>query len=283
MLSFLPALTSDSRAAVGELEGRVVAADGGRLKLEWGILAAQEADGSTDPRVGLWTENGRPTGFVGIYALGGRTTAELAGMVDPAARRRGIGSALLRGALRRCRERRFDQVLLVVPRNGAGGREFALAHGGRLEHSEHALVLRRTPTPGRSDPAITVRRAGPDDAAVVGRLLRSAFDWEPDDLPRLLGNADQRTMLALVDGQPVGTLRLTRGPDWGAIHGFGVDPAWQGRGIGRDVLRRCCALLRAEGAETVGLEVAVDNERALGLYLSVGFEPVLTEDYYALF
>jgi len=55
-----------------------------------------------------------------------------------------------------------------------------------------------------------------------------------------------------------------------------------GRGIGRDVLRRVCQLLRGEGARHVGLEVAVDNERALGLYTSVGFTPVTTEDYYAL-
>jgi ribosomal protein S18 acetylase RimI-like enzyme len=283
VLTFLPALTAESRAGVRDLEGRVVAADGGRLKLEWGILAAHEADGVRDPRVGFWTEDGRVLGFVGIYAFGGGSTAELAGMVDPAARRRGIGSALLDGALRLCRERPFDQVLLVTPRNAAGGREFALARGGRLDHSEHALVLRRAPTPGPSDPAVTLRRAGPDDAAVVGRLLRDAFDWEPDNLRSLLGNPEERTMLALLDGSPVGTLRLTSGPGWGAIHGFGVDPAWQGRGIGRDVLRRSCALLRAEGADTVGLEVAVDNERALGLYLSVGFEPVLTEDYYALY
>jgi ribosomal protein S18 acetylase RimI-like enzyme len=32
----------------------------------------------------------------------------------------------------------------------------------------------------------------------------------------------------------------------------------------------------------VGLEVAVENERALGLYTSIGFRPVTTEDYYAL-
>lgn len=282
MLSFRPALTADGRAAVRELEDRVVAADGGRLKLEWGILAAQEADGSTAPRVGLWVEEGRLLGFVGIYAFGGGATAELAGMVDPAVRRRGIGRALLDGALRHCRERAFDQTLLVTPRNGAGGREFALAFGGRLDHSEHAMVLRRPPTPGPSDPALTLRRAGSDDAAVVERLLGSAFDWVPDNLAQMLAAPDEWTMLALHNGRPVGTVRLTHGAGWGAIHGFGIDPAWRGRGIGRDVLRRCCSLLRDQGADTVGLEVAVDNERALGLYLSVGFEPVLTEDYYAL-
>jgi ribosomal protein S18 acetylase RimI-like enzyme len=32
----------------------------------------------------------------------------------------------------------------------------------------------------------------------------------------------------------------------------------------------------------VHLEVAVDNDHALGLYTSLGFAPISTEDYYTL-
>jgi ribosomal protein S18 acetylase RimI-like enzyme len=32
----------------------------------------------------------------------------------------------------------------------------------------------------------------------------------------------------------------------------------------------------------IGLEVAVENDHALGLYTSAGFTPVTTENYYAL-
>ena len=48
------------------------------------------------------------------------------------------------------------------------------------------------------------------------------------------------------------------------------------------MLRRACQQLRDEGARRIGLEVAVDNERALGLYTSIGFTAVTTEDYYAI-
>lgn len=281
MLHFVPALTPRTRAGVQELERRVVAADGGRLKLEWGVLDGLSAD-DAEPRLALAEEDGRVLGFLGLYAFGNGGTPELAGMVDPDVRRSGIGSALLDVQLRRCRERGLEPVLLVTPRNGAGGAEFARAHGGRPDHSEHALVLRGEPTPGPSDPAIVMRRAGPEDAEVVGRLLSAAFDWKPDDLPQTLARPEERTLLVFYAGEPVGTVRLTRSSDSGGIYGFAVDPGWQGRGIGRDVLRRCCLLLREEGAPAVGLEVAVENERALGLYTSVGFERVLTEDYYAL-
>ena len=66
------------------------------------------------------------------------------------------------------------------------------------------------------------------------------------------------------------------------VYGFVIDPALQGRGIGRAALRKAAQQLRAEGARRVGLEVDVENERALGLYTSVGFTPVTTEDYFAM-
>jgi ribosomal protein S18 acetylase RimI-like enzyme len=281
VLLLVPALTAELRSGVVDLERRVVAADGGRLKLEWGVLDGLPPT-AADPRLALEVADGRVVGFLGMYAFGGDRTAELAGMVDPEARRRGIGSALLGAVLPLCRQGGRDRVLLVTPRNGAGGAEFARAHGGRLEASEHALVLRGDPVPGPSDPAITMRQAGPADADAVGRLLKAAFDWTPNDLAGVLGRPDERTMLVHCDGVAVGTVRLTMGEDSAGIYGFAVDPVWQGRGIGRDVLRRCCRQLREDGAAAVGLEVAVDNERALGLYTSLGFERVLTEDYYRL-
>jgi ribosomal protein S18 acetylase RimI-like enzyme len=85
-----------------------------------------------------------------------------------------------------------------------------------------------------------------------------------------------------LEGHVVGTVRLTLDEETGGVYGFAVDPAWQGRGIGGDVLRRVCRQLRHEGAQRVHLEVAVDNDRALGLYTSIGFTQVSTEDYYAL-
>jgi ribosomal protein S18 acetylase RimI-like enzyme len=66
------------------------------------------------------------------------------------------------------------------------------------------------------------------------------------------------------------------------VYWFAVEPTWQGRGIGRDVLRRVCRDLRADGARRIGLEVAVENDNTLGLCTSLGFTQLTTEDYYAL-
>ena len=76
-----------------------------------------------------------------------------------------------------------------------------------------------------------------------------------------------------------GISRLGRTPPFEyEVHTIGVDPAYQGRGIGRRLLD---ALLNFAGNAVVHLEVRTDNAAAIGLYRSVGFTAVgLRRRYY---
>ena len=87
-----------------------------------------------------------------------------------------------------------------------------------------------------------------------------------------------------VPGQvdPALQVRPAGEPDVPLVAGLVVDPRVQGRGLGRDLLRRVCEQLVDGGAASVALQVSVDNDRALGLYTSLGFAKVSTEDYYAV-
>jgi RimJ/RimL family protein N-acetyltransferase len=82
--------------------------------------------------------------------------------------------------------------------------------------------------------------------------------------------------LALSDGEVVGWCDVTP-RDWeGYRHcgtlGMGVLPAYRGRGLGRELLRRTLEAARERGIERVELEVHASNEAAIGLYLRHGFE-----------
>jgi len=62
------------------------------------------------------------------------------------------------------------------------------------------------------------------------------------------------------------------------IHTVGIDPAFQGQGIGRRLLD---ALLEFAGGGAVFLEVRTDNAAAIALYESAGFTVVgLRKRYY---
>lgn len=76
-----------------------------------------------------------------------------------------------------------------------------------------------------------------------------------------------------------GVSRLGRKPPFEyEVHTIGVDPEFQGRGIGRELMIR---LLDIAAGGAVFLEVRTDNEPALRLYESLGFAKVgLRKRYY---
>jgi ribosomal-protein-alanine N-acetyltransferase len=76
-----------------------------------------------------------------------------------------------------------------------------------------------------------------------------------------------------------GISRLGRTPPFEyEVHTIGVDPAYQGRGIGRRLLNE---LLNFAAGAVVHLEVRTDNAPAIALYRSVGFTQVgLRRRYY---
>lgn len=277
MLEQATGLSLRALEAIAGLEREVVAADGGRLKLGWGTLRGRSGERAEDV---LWWEDDRLLGFVGLYDFGPRL--EVAGMVAPSARRRGIGTALLESALALARAQGHRRALLIVPRGSEDGRRLALRHGGVLDHSEHALVLGGEPLAATSTRRadVSLRAATPGDTAQIARLLAIAFGLPMDDDEPAPPGPDTQVIEA--DGVPVGTIRLSRDEHGAGVYGFVIGPERQGQGIGREALLQACERLRAEGEARIRLEVAVDNDRALTLYTSLGFMPQATEDYYAL-
>ncbi len=276
MLEPAQGLSPETLEALAELEVDTVAADGGRLKLEWSTLRSRSGDEVNDL---LWWEQGKLVGFIGLYTFGA-TAVEAAGMVHPDFRRRGIGSSLLDEVIVLCRERDHDKLLLVIPRTSVGGRFLAEANGGVFDHSEHALDLYGEVANGPSDTSLNVRTARSDDISDVARILTEAFGhpWRPPD-PE---SPQEPTLVAECDGTVVATLRVHKSQqEWG-IYGFAVQPSHKGRGIGRGLLRRVCSQANEAGVKRVHLEVEVDNDRALGLYTSLGFRRSSTEDYFCV-
>jgi ribosomal protein S18 acetylase RimI-like enzyme len=276
MIEHAHGLNHSALEAIAGLERRVVAADGGRLKLEWSTLRTRPTDAVRDL---LWWEDDRLLGFLGIYGFNWRHL-ELTGMVDPDGRCRGIATALLTAALPICREQEKDRLLMVVPRTSPGGRGFALGAGMTYEHSEHALTLRARPS-GTAGSEISLRSASTEDIPRLSELYLDGFGDAHVDPARLDGERSRTLMIELA-GETIGTLALALESERSAVYGFVVGAHQRGRGIGREALRRVCQEQFDHGVERVDLEVEVDNDRALALYTSVGFEPVITEDYYEL-
>ncbi|MBU3685069.1 MAG: ribosomal-protein-alanine N-acetyltransferase [Mycobacterium sp.] len=125
------------------------------------------------------------------------------------------------------------------------------------------------------------------DAARCAELEALLFDgddpWPREAFLREIASPHAHYVAARVEDTLVGyagIARLGRTPPFEyEIHTVGVDPAYQGRGIGR---RMMAALLDLAGQDgVVFLEVRTDNEPAIALYRSLGFVEVgLRRRYY---
>jgi ribosomal-protein-alanine N-acetyltransferase len=126
----------------------------------------------------------------------------------------------------------------------------------------------------------------PADAQRCAELEAQLFEgddpWPAVAFNRELAGKHNHYVGARIAGALVGYAgisRLGRTPPFEyEVHTIGVDPAYQGQGIGRRLLDELLAF--ADGG-VVYLEVRTDNERAIALYRSAGFERIgLRRRYY---
>ncbi|CAN1552181.1 RimI Acetyltransferases [Mycobacteriaceae bacterium] len=125
----------------------------------------------------------------------------------------------------------------------------------------------------------------PADAARCAELETLLFagddPWPAAAFTRALAAPHARYVGARADDLLVGyagIARLGRTPPFEyEIHTIGVDPAYQGRGIGRRMMTE----LLTDADSVVYLEVRTDNPTAIALYTSLGFATVgLRKRYY---
>lgn len=140
------------------------------------------------------------------------------------------------------------------------------------------LYLRRPDAkpPASAAPPVTLGALAKTDAARCAELEAQLFGgddpWPAEAFHRAVGAHDHHYVAARVDGALIGyagIARLGRTPPFEfEVHTIGVDPAHQGRGVGRELL---AALLDYAAGGVVHLEVRTDNAAAIALYRDVGF------------
>jgi [ribosomal protein S18]-alanine N-acetyltransferase len=76
-------------------------------------------------------------------------------------------------------------------------------------------------------------------------------------------------------------LAFRKGSKIARLYSIAVDPAFEGYGLGRALLKTCEKDARGHGCDAMRLEVRIDNKRAIALYEKNGFERFdEIEDYY---
>ena len=230
----------------------------------------------------LCYENGQ---LAGIFQISSWSEQEIVGLVHPDHRRSGIGRALVEAIRSECRGRGMATFLLVSEAASPSGAAFAEALDGHRTHSEHRLELnpaRLRPAPPRPQP-LTVCRADAEEIETLTRLLAQSFgDSEATCRGKIaawLTDPLQRFYIGASDGSAVGLVRVNFFESSACLNSFGVLPALQGKGYGRQILGGVIQDLLTDNWQVL-IEVETQNDNALHLYLSSGFTPIATYHYY---
>jgi mycothiol synthase len=284
----VPAPSAAEVAAVEALAEHVAAVDGGHPLSEASLLALREPGPAAQHVLvgaagGSGADGDAALVVVGYAQLPVEGGAEL--LVDPSARRRGVGTALAEQLERLATDRE-----LAVWAHGGSPAAAALARRRgyapvrELQHRRRPLgaAAPLPPLELPDDVALRAFEVGRDEEAWLDLNARAFAShpeqgrWTAADLAARQAEPwfDPAGLLLAVDAQQ-GRLLASH---WtkaegsaGEVYVVAVDPAAQGRGLGGAVVLAGLHHLDAAGCTSAELYVEADNAAAVRLYERLGF------------
>lgn len=263
-------LTETQLKEIKELQSECEELDGIQIKLNWDMLKSRENEHL------LCYEDGVLAAFLGVYSFGSK--AELCGMVKPSFRRKGIFTRMVNQVLNHCKDT-YREIILNAPAESQSAKELLKKIPCTYSISEYQMKW--TEMSLEEGNLANLRPSEPADLDLEKQLDVLCFGFLEHEAHDRALKRDTNEDFIIIEykGKAVGKLRLSHfsGEAW--IYGFAVLPDYQGKGIGRDTLKKI--ILRETGAGyPVFLEVEAKNEHALRLYESCGFKAFHVQDYY---
>lgn len=277
-------LMQTNRLGEGDKERlRILARESG-VRRELYLDGGLNADKDLDSFYLVW-EDDRIASALVIFAPT-RREAEVTVFTHPDFRRRGYFNCLLYLAIAELVLHDVESLLFVLEGRWGIGRMLAERKGALLERSEHVLVFRGG-LPAARGGGLALLPLSEEWIPSLARIQAAAFSVSVEE-------AESRTLdffaakeieayIATLGDVPVGGLSVNRAGNERYICGVVVDPAKQGKGYGRGMLRLLLEkLLLEDSAKEIVIEVDNENHRALNLYLSMGFVEAARCDYMRL-
>ena len=266
------------------------------MDIEQIAAAAEEADGAAPLDEATWLalrhHAERVRRWDAEQAVALLIGSELTLVVHPDVRGQGEGTRLL-------------DAVLTDPGTEAAGALSAWSHGDHpaaaalakshgFERVRELWVMRRPstePLPDLREPdGITVRGYLPEDADELIRVNAAAFAHHPEQGAMDENNLAERMaelwfdpagLLVATDGERMLGFHWTKrhSRELGEVYVVGIDPAAQGRGLGKVLTLAGLHHLVEGGAQEILLYVESDNAPAIAVYSGLGFEHAASDTH----
>lgn len=232
----------------------------------------------------MYYENSKLIGYIGICEFGGGAL-EVNGMTHPEYRRMGVFKKLFSLVKDEWNKRESKKMLLLCDNNSADGIEFIKYSGATYEHSEYEMFLNHNFKENTETKSVVLRNATKGDAREIAwqNSIYFNIEFKEEDVLKAVEEDDNSfSYIAEVNNKIIGKVRLEINGELGAIYGLGVIPEHRSKGYGREILIRSIEKLSDRNAKEIMLQVLTNNNNALNLYKSCGFEDTSTMNYYEL-
>lgn len=239
----------------------------------------------------LYYINGKLVAYIGISSFGGNQ-GELNGMTHPEWRRKGLFRKLFKFAIDECKKRKVNEILLLSDEKSDSGNEFIKAMGGIYDFSEYRMKLidRLSLT---SISSINLRKAESFDKKEIERQ-NSIFFYNEEEIESLPvidvkenensineeNTLDETTYMVELEKEVIGKIAIEYNDNSAFICGFGILPAYRGKGYGKETLKETLKLITEKNITEVELDVEGKNDKVLNLYKAFGFQKVAKMNYY---
>lgn len=208
--------------------------------------------------------------------------------VTPAARRTGIGAALAEAALAGAP----DDVTAWSHADHPGAAALASRFGLRAVRALWVMSREAGAVAVPEVEGVTIRGYRTADAGEVLRVNAAAFAHHPEQgsmdaagLAERMAEPwfDPAGLLVADSGEGLLAFHWTKqhSPELGEVYVVAVDPAAQGRGLGKAITAAGLAHLASLGVRRIILYVESDNEPAIATYARLGFDHSSTHVQYA--
>lgn len=265
-------------------------------ELEHLIAQCKKTDGSTPnvythilnqartlPASLLFYEEKELIGFLSVYFFY-EDAVEIAVLVAPPARKRGIAKKLIREILPLIENQNYQS--LIFSSSSHINNQWLIDKGFSYLHSEYYMERDDLNPLLDYNQSLTFRQGTIDDIPVLCAIDKVCFPQHHVDsvarFEHLLNGREYQIIIALQNNRPIGKAHLRWQNKGATLSDIAILPEQQGKGLGTALIAHCINQALSEGKPHLNLDVETHNLRALDLYTRLGFVTQNACDYWRI-
>lgn len=259
-------------------------------------LSTKSADGSipnlymhllqqprTLPTISLYYEQEQLIGFLSIYFFY-EDAVEIALLVEPKARRKGIAKQLLQQMLTLVQKHNYSKLIFSSPAHL--NERWLPELGFSYRHSEYYMERHNLTPLLDHHKKLNFQTATVEHIPQLCLLDEACFHKTKAELePRfnhIISDRSYQIILAFEKNQLVGKAHLRWQNTGATLSDIAIFPDRQGQGLGTALIAHCINYALSEGKPHLNLDVETHNQKALELYTRLGFFTQNACDYWEI-